>query len=186
MENKKIDLEIKLHISEILIKLQRFEFLVHGLVSYFKEDILKENSSFKKLNAKVFLSTNPEDNKNRRQTLGQNFSIIKKHEKLIYNSELDELLEKRNIFIHNFWREYISNGKYDKQRCYVFLIKIESLVDDWTKVFDGFLSIIAKSIYNQQSEEFKMDSSRREKHIKYYENNQNEKHFYAKLILPKL
>lgn len=50
-------------IGATLLEIQKFEFLIHGLVSHFKNDILKTHKQFKDLNANNFLSNLEEDKK---------------------------------------------------------------------------------------------------------------------------
>jgi len=179
-KNMEIDIDVQLRISHVLIKLQKFEYLIHGIVAHFKEDILSSNRPFKKLNAEIFLSNTEEAKKKRKQTLGQILQVVQEHADFIYDSELDELLKKRNTFIHSFWRDFISKGQYNKEKSLDFLIKLENLTDEWTKVFRGFLSIMTKCVYNLQSEEYKMDTERRKKYLESFDSNDFEKYFYEK------
>jgi hypothetical protein len=148
--NKEVssDAELQSFIGRTLIKVQIFEFLIHGLASHFKPEVLNK-TRLAGLTAKLFLSSEKEDKKKRRQTLGQVLDVFRKGAKFAYWEELDNYLEMRNDFVHHFWRDYISKD-FDRDRCIKFLTALEMQTEEWTRVFRGLLSIMAKGIMSRQ------------------------------------
>lgn len=151
--NKEIssDIELQAIIGRTLVKVQIFEFLVHGIVSHFKPEILNK-TALAGLTAKVFLSSDKEDKRKRKQTLGQILDAIRKGAKFAYWEELDHYLAMRNDFVHHFWRDYISKG-FDREICIQFLMTLEMQTEEWTRVFRGLLSVMGKGIMSRHSSE---------------------------------
>jgi hypothetical protein len=172
-----IDLDTQAHIGRTLLKVQRFEFLVHGIVSHFKPHLLKE-ANLKGLTPKVFLSQNEDDKKLRRHTLGQIFKALRLQQTdFLYQEELDELLERRNKFIHSLWRDFFLYGKFQKNECIDFLSKLEKGTEEWTKVFMGFLSFLQKAVLSKESTE---EQAKHRDDPRYKINEAHEPYFRAK------
>lgn len=146
MKNE-IDIELQAHIGRVLLNVQKFEYLVHGLVSHFKPELL-DKTFMKGMTAKIFLSGEPADKKKRKQTLGQVFASLKHGAPFLYWDELDSYLESRNIFIHHFWRDYISKN-FDPHKCKTFVSQLDTQTQEWTNVFRGLLSVMAKGIMSR-------------------------------------
>ncbi|MCF6360190.1 MAG: hypothetical protein L3J29_05430 [Cyclobacteriaceae bacterium] len=72
---------------------------------------------------------------------------------LVYNTDLDTYLEKRNLFIHEFWRTHVSNNKYELEGTKAFLTNLSTQIEIWTKAFRGLLSFMGKSAFNNTEQE---------------------------------
>lgn len=147
-------------IGATLLEIQKFEFLIHGLVSHFKNDILKKHKQFKDLDANNFLSNLEEDKKKRKQTLGQVIQVLKENFELRNGNELEECLHNRNIFVHHLWREFFYKNSYNIQECKEFLEKLNKQIDYWTKVFKGMLYVIMMTVLKMQTKEIQEEKIR--------------------------
>jgi len=131
-------------IGKLLIKLQYLETLMKLLISLFNSDIKgKKKYKIKDLSARNILDDNT---KKTRQTLGQLMNVLKSEMPNFDNEEFEELLAKRNRFIHSFHKEFLSNKNFDEKEVTLFIKELWLLADKYTKIFTGFISLAAKLI----------------------------------------
>lgn len=155
-------------VGNILLKNQRLEFLIQGMIAHFSSDFRtgnKEFKPFKKLTPTVFFSNKKEDQDARRFTLGHAIKAIKGLS-FEFKHDLDEFLQERNKFTHNLWRDYLKDGNYDG--CIEFLDNFDKNTDYWIKVFGGFYLLFYKTVYDKSTEEYK------QKHVSILEKLENQ------------
>ena len=145
--NKEVSLDIEQQsiIVRTLVKVQIVEFLIHALVSHFKPEILNK-TALAGLTAKVFLSPRKEGKKERKPTTPTGSGCDSQRGTICVWKELGDYLANRNDFVHHFWRNYISKS-FDRDKCIGFLMTLEMQTEEWTRVFRGLLSVIAKRDY---------------------------------------
>jgi hypothetical protein len=135
-----------------LIRIQRTEFLIHGFVSHFNENILSRDKNFQKLNPRVFLDNDETSIKNRKQTLGTIIKFLTRKTALFDGQELDYYVELRNKFIHSFWRDFLSSGKvYKREEIYnamEFIIELTRNDIKWQCIFKGLFYNILQYFAN--------------------------------------
>jgi hypothetical protein len=181
--NKEIgsDIELQAHIGRVHIKIQIFEFLIHGLVSHFKPEILQK-TKLKGLTPKMFLSSTEADKKKRKHTLGQILEVIKGEAQFAYWAELDSYLQMRNDFVHHFWRDFISKN-FDRDKSIKFLSALEHGSEDWTRVFRGLLSLMAKAVLSRQSPQDQITYQQDQRYQSIKLNESYEQFFFEKLSM---
>lgn len=136
-----------------LISAQRVEFITNQLVTHlheFDKDIYG-------ITGEEFLAATQKANL-ARATLGKIFKLLKLNSNLVIEEELNEYLEKRNMLVHGFWKNYLNSISVEQAKravdfCYDFGKQSEKLesffkgfmyflslrhVEDRTKVFDSF------------------------------------------------
>lgn len=179
--NKEVssDIELQAIIGRTLLKVQIFEFLIHGLVSHFKPEIL-DKTRLAGLTAKIFFSSDKENKKKRRHTLGQVLDVIRKGAQFAYWEELDQYLEMRNDFVHHFWRDNISKN-FDRQKCIQSLTTLEMQTEEWTRVFRGLLSVMAKGIISRLTSEEQQAYRNDQRYQNILANEPYEQFLYEKL-----
>ena len=87
-----------LRIGMALIATQRVEFLTSQLL----ELLVEFDKSFYRITTDEFLRKSSKS-KSAYKTLGAIFKLLKLNPKLIIEDELEDYLQKRNLFVHNFW-----------------------------------------------------------------------------------
>ena len=127
--------------GKLLIDIQFLETLIKFYTSYFTKE-LKEEYKIRELSPKSIL----DDSDNSRKTLGQLMKIIKSEVKDFDNKEFQELLQKRNVFIHNFHKEYLSIGAQKENELSSFVIRLSELVKKYTNIFTGLHSLSIRTI----------------------------------------
>ena len=145
----KVDNQLLALSGGVLLQLQRVEFIIYGLISHFNEIVLSKYLSFKELDSHKFLFEENAFNKYRKQTLGQIFNVLKKEFKLFNTEKLDNFLFNRNLFIHNFWRDFISSrrkSERDYEAAISFLNSLLNEAAEWEIIFKGMLYSMAESI----------------------------------------
>lgn len=131
----------------LLIEVQKVEFIIHGLVSHFNENILKTNKQFEKLTPRIFLDDDENSKKKRKQTLGNIIKILLENNDFFNDSELNIYVKNRNVFVHSFWREFLSGTKIDNREevlnCLKFIIEFSKENIKWKSLFKGLLYLFA-------------------------------------------
>ena len=131
-------------IGKLLIKLQYLETLIKFIISLLNKDIKgKKVYRIKDLSARNILDDNTEKTK---QTLGQLMIVLKSEIPSFDNEEFEELLAKRNRFIHGFHKEFLSKKEFDEKEVTLFIKELWLLADKYTKIFTGFISLAVKLI----------------------------------------
>ena len=74
-------------------------------------------------------------------------NVLKSEISVFDNAEFQELLEKRNTFVHNFHKEYYSVGAKKENELPEFLESLEFLTEKHSKIFIGLLSVSTKNLY---------------------------------------
>lgn len=126
-------------IGMALVSAQRVEFITGQLVihlSEFDKDIYG-------ITGEEFLAATQKANL-ARATLGKIFTLLKLNPTLVIEEELDEYLTKRNILVHDFWKNYLDSISVEQAKravdfCYDFGKHSERL----ESFFKGFMSFIA-------------------------------------------
>lgn len=162
-------------IGAALLATQRVEFLTHGIVSHFKD--IQSEKKFNKLTPKIFLNDTKENRKIRKQTLGQIFQVLKYESRLSITENLNDFLEKRNILVHELWRQYYKvNTDRSMEKEIIEFCKI--LIADSSKMerfYKGFLYAMAKNIAEKNMLEIPEEIRKMEsEHIYFIESLQNE------------
>ncbi|HRG18592.1 MAG TPA: hypothetical protein PLP39_05850 [Flavobacterium lutivivi] len=133
-----------------LLSIQKTEFILQGIVSHFNQDLLERNKNFKNLTPRAFLDNDDDSKKKRKQTLGTILRFLTDSTDLFEYEELSEYIGKRNLFIHSFWRDFLSNGRSSKQEeiynTLSFTIELLKLDIKWQHIFQGMLFEFAKTI----------------------------------------
>lgn len=131
----------------LLIEAQKVEFIVHGLVAHFNKNILKTNKKFEKLTPRIFLDDDENSRKNRKQTLGNIINILLKNNTFFNESELNQYVQNRNIFVHSFWRDFLSGTKIESREEILnsikFLMEFSKENIKWRSLFKGLLYLFA-------------------------------------------
>lgn len=84
---------------------QKVEFCLYGLAAHAANlPEAKASKRFAALTPDLFLSKSAADSVALRATLGELYSTFG-NRLVISSAEFDEFLEKRNMVVHNFWRE---------------------------------------------------------------------------------
>ncbi|MCT7602892.1 hypothetical protein N5U17_01470 [Aliarcobacter butzleri] len=147
MENIKITKYSYDTFGKVLVKIQFFEQLVKIFISLFNKDAKLRNKRINNLSYKDILDDNI---LKRNQTLGILMSVIKKEMKIFDNDEFNELLEKRNIFIHKLHKEYLSNDSLDEEELTRFINQLWNLINKYIDIFTGLISLSVKTISNNK------------------------------------
>lgn len=133
-----------------MIQIQISEYAMLGLIAHLKEELLGSNRDFKDLNPQRFISNDLDDKEYRKQTLGTIIRFLKNNVKLFSVDDLNSYLDKRNDFIHNFWRLYLSNNRdkirSEKLKAFKFVISVYKDSLKWTSIFKGFIYACAVNI----------------------------------------
>lgn len=129
--------------GKLLIDIQFLETLIKLYISYFKPEI-KKNNRIDGLSPRSIL----DDTDDSKKTLGALMKILNSHIKEFKNEEFEELLEKRNIFAHNFHNEYLSVKANKKNELTDFISRLSHLVKKYTDIFTGLHSLTIKSLSN--------------------------------------
>ena len=131
----------------ILIEVQKVEFIIHGLVAHFNKNILRTNKQFEKLTPRIFLDNDEKSRKTRKQTLGNIINILLKNNDFFNDSELNEYVKNRNIFVHSFWRDFLSGNKIENREeilnAMKFLMEFSKENIKWKSLFKGLLYLFA-------------------------------------------
>lgn len=75
-------------------------------------------------------------------------SAIKKEISVFDNDEFHELLEKRNEFIHGFFKQYISVNAKKEEKLTEFIYRLCSLCDKYTDILHGLISVAVNHLSN--------------------------------------
>jgi hypothetical protein len=141
--------------GKVLVKIQFFEQLVKIFISLFNEDAKLRNKNINNLSYKDILD---DDILKRNQTLGILMSVVKKEIKIFDNDEFNELLEKRNIFIHKLHKEYLSNDSLDEEELTKFINQLWNLINKYIDIFTGLISLSIKSITDNKIDMSSIDN----------------------------
>ena len=136
--------------GKLLVKVQFFEQLVKIFVSLLNKDIKSKNKAISNLCYKDILN---DDIPKRKQTLGVLMIAVKNVIKSFDNKEFEELLEKRNIFIHKLHKIYLSNdikNNNTDEDLEKFILELWNLTDKYTDIFTGLISLSTKFITNNK------------------------------------
>lgn len=90
-------------IGMALVSAQRVEFITNQLIYHLREF----DKDIYGLTGQEFLDSSQKSNLVR-ITLGGIFKLLKLNPKLVIEDELDDYLNKRNILVHGFWRNYLN------------------------------------------------------------------------------
>ena len=121
-----------------LFRAQKIEFILYGIASHLGHlDIAKNDKIFSKITAKDFLSDDPKKQRLRIATLGRVYKLFGET-LMISNLPFDLLVNERNFFVRNFFREVTkSDDNFDYiQRLNIFI----DLMDFTEKALKGLLS----------------------------------------------
>ena len=146
----------------LLFETQKVEFIIHGLVSHFNKYILKTNKQFEKLTPRIFLDNDENSKKKRKQTLGLRIKILLENNNFFNELELNTYVKNRNIFVHSFWREFLSGTKSTNRdevlNAIKFVMEFSKENVKWKSLFKGLLylfAIVASEKENRSIDLFK-------------------------------
>ena len=135
----------------VLISLQETEFIIHGIVSHFNENLLKSNKNFKELTPRAFLDDDTESRKKRRQTLGVIIGFFSDTSKAFNHHELNVYVSDRNRFVHTFWRDFLGKNriseKQEVEKAISFVLDLYKSNIKWNHIFKGLLYDFAKTLW---------------------------------------
>ena len=141
----------------LLIETQKVEFIIHGLVSHFNENILKTNKQFEKLTPRIFLDNDENSKKKRKQTLGLIVKILLENNDFFSDTELNMFVKNRNIFVHSFWREFLFGTKIKNREGIInglkFIIEFSKENIKWKSLFKGLLYLFAFEASKKENKE---------------------------------
>lgn len=151
MTDDELEITFNGFLGATVIQIQKVEYSMLGSITTLNEELLKSDKKFKNLNPTRFFSTNPDDVKYRKQTLGTIISFLKNHVNFLNPDKLDDYLTRRNDLIHNLWRQYLSHGReknrINKIQAFRFIISVYKDSLKWSCIFKGFLFEIARHIH---------------------------------------
>ena len=149
--------------GKLLIKLQNLETIIKMYVSLLNTEIKgKRKYNIKDLSARSILD---DSNNGTKQTLGQLIFIIKSEVECFEDEDFNELLEKRNIFIHKFFKEYLSHNAKNKSKTSSFINRLWNLTDKFTNIFNGLISISVKKKSNGKVDTSGIESNEKDLYI---------------------
>lgn len=145
------------NIGIVLIDIQRTEYIIHGIVSHFNESLLKKNKTFKNLSPRIFLDNDEKSKSSRKQTLGQIINFLLDTTSFFDPVELNQFINNRNKFVHNYWREFLSNNRLP-DRVYIenalkFTLEFGKENMKWQFIFKGFMYSIIEAIAKLENKE---------------------------------
>lgn len=139
--------------GKLLIKIQFLETLLKIAISLFKQEVKDHDKAFKNLSPNDILTDL--SNNTHKQTLGQLSNFIKGHINAFNEESFKELLEKRNVFIHNLKNHYITSNSATTEELHDFINSLWLLTEEFTKVFIGLISISIRQIDKSGQIDFK-------------------------------
>lgn len=89
----------------------------------------------KQLNTKDILN----NKETGRQTLGNLLFVLKNELDFFDNGEVQELLDKRNTFIHSFYKLYLHKKSTKKNELMPFILRLDELAIKYDKIFTGLI-----------------------------------------------
>ena len=126
-------------IGMALISSQRLEFITGHLL----EHLIEFDKDIYGITTEEFFQQSSKS-KQVVRTLGNIFKFLKLNPKLVIANELDEYLEKRNVFIHRFWEKYLFSKTEENAMAAVdFCYDFGRSSDRITDFFKGFLFFLA-------------------------------------------
>ncbi len=130
--------QIYSRIGMALISAQRIEFLTGELLKHLSEF----DSSVYGITTAEFLADSAKAKKER-MMLGQIFKLLKLNPKLVIEQELNEYLEKRNILVHHFWKEYLHTHSEEQTKIALnFCNSFGKASGELEKFFKGFIYLL--------------------------------------------
>jgi hypothetical protein len=126
-------------IGMALISAQRVESITKQLVAHLKEF----DKDIYGITGEEFLASTQKANL-ARATLGSIFKLLKLNSNLVITEELEKYLDKRNLLVHSFWRNYLESISIEQVKravdfCYDFGRHSERL----ESFFKGFIFFLA-------------------------------------------
>lgn len=135
-------------IGMALVSAQRVEYLTGQLVKLLSEF----DQSLYKLTGEEFLAMSKKA-KNARLTLGGIFKLLKLNPQFVIEDELNEYLQKRNILVHKFWRDYLkSTSEVDIKSAIDFCYDFGRLSNKVESFFKGFIYFLSLRHVNNRDE----------------------------------
>lgn len=122
-------------IGMALISAQRVEFITGELLIHLAE----LDASFYRVTGAEFWANSAKALK-KRKTLGEIFRYLKLAPRLVISEELDEYVQRRNILVHSFWKEFLSNySEETTKRVIEFCQEFGKRSEAIESFFKGFL-----------------------------------------------
>ena len=126
-------------IGAAVIGAQRLEFALYGLAAHAAHtDAAKKDKHFKNLNPEEFLRGDLEKQK---ATLGRLVNVFG-DAFLIRTKTLEQLIDDRNLIVHNYWRVFVTPSKGVERRT-----DGEEFLKDFIKRASGFTQIFLGFVY---------------------------------------
>ena len=123
-------------IGMTLVSAQRVEFITRELVDH----LIEFDKSLYGITTDKFLNNSTTSKKLRKQTLGRIFTLLKLNPKLVLEDELNQYLEKRNLLIHGFWKNYLNTKSEGQVKAAIeFCNNFGKSSDCLERFFKGFL-----------------------------------------------
>lgn len=146
MTNFTLDEDYLTLLSFALHQAQKIEFALYSLASFLSNtEEAKKDKRFANLTVKDFLSSDLEKQELRKATLGQLCRLF--GEKLLLAGEvLDSFVEKRNIIVHEFYRETFTHyGCYKINNPKVYLLNFIEESRVLEKAISGLFSLAVEA-----------------------------------------
>jgi hypothetical protein len=126
-------------IGMALISAQRVEFLTGKLL----ETLIEFDKTVYGITTAEFLEHSSKS-KDAVKTLGTIFKLLKLNPKLVVVDELNDYLQKRNLFIHKFYETYLTTKSVEQAiKAVEFCYDFGRFSDRVTSFFKGFLFFLA-------------------------------------------
>lgn len=126
-------------IGMVLISVQRVEYLTGRLLVLLTEF----DKTVYGITTADFLEHSAKS-KDAIKTLGSIFKLLKLNPKLVVENELNDYLKQRNIFVHRFWEDYLTEKSVEQAtKAVAFCYDFGQFSDRMTSFFKGFIFFLA-------------------------------------------
>jgi hypothetical protein len=141
-----MDAETLMLLGGAVCSAQKLEFGLYGIAAHCSHlPEARKDKRFANLNAKDFLSNEPEKRALRKATLGQIAKLFA-NAFMLPLTELEELVERRNLIFHEFWREVTNKrGTSNIADPKKFLVQFISDCEEWIAAIEGLISFLKEA-----------------------------------------